>query len=162
MLATVLTGMLIRFGGHALSMLAGNLAGTIQSQGTSAAMKTGDPAGSAGMISQMREADPTHAWANQFSYWQTLRSGALDKMSHTESNLQTTDALGGVVKDAAHARGTKLSKAQNDAGLVCGYCENSARRHDKDTVVRLQQLPSFLFSEIHRNDIFFVIIYLAE
>jgi hypothetical protein len=106
MLATVLTGMLIRFGGHALSMLAGNLAGTIQSQGTSAAMKTEDPAGSAGLVSQMREAGPTHAWANQFSYWQTLRSGALDKMSHTESNLQTTDALGGVVKDAAHARGT--------------------------------------------------------
>ncbi len=40
MLATVLTGMLIRFGGHALAMLAGNLAGTIQSQGTSAAMNS--------------------------------------------------------------------------------------------------------------------------
>ncbi|MEW6418633.1 MAG: conjugal transfer protein TraG N-terminal domain-containing protein [Nitrospirota bacterium] len=106
MLATVLTGMLIRFGGHALSMLAGNLAGTIQSQGTLAAMKTEDPAGSAGLVSQMREAGPTHAWANQFSYWQTLRSGVLDKMSHTESNLQATDALGGIVKDAAHARGT--------------------------------------------------------
>lgn len=106
MLATVLTGMLIRFGGNALAMLAGNLAGTIQSQGIAAAMKTGDPAGSAGMISQMREAGPTQAWANQFSYWQTLRSGALDKMSHTESRLQTTDALGGIVRDAAHARGT--------------------------------------------------------
>lgn len=106
MLATVLTGMLMRFGGHALAMMAGNLTGTIQSQGTLAAMKTEDPAGSAGMISQMREAGPTYAWANQFSYWQTLRSGTFDKMARTESNLQTTDALGGIVKDAAHARGT--------------------------------------------------------
>jgi hypothetical protein len=56
----------------------------------------------------------------------------------------------------------KLSRAQNDAGMVCGYCENFARRHDKDSVGHLLQLLPFLFSEIHRNDIFFVIIYLAE
>jgi hypothetical protein len=56
----------------------------------------------------------------------------------------------------------KLSKVQNDAGMVCGYCENFARSHDKDSVERLQQLPSFLFSEIRRTGIFFVIIYLAE
>lgn len=56
----------------------------------------------------------------------------------------------------------KLSRAQNDAVMVCGYCENFVRRHDKDSVEHLQQLLSFLFSEIHRNDIFFVIIYLAE
>jgi hypothetical protein len=56
----------------------------------------------------------------------------------------------------------KLSRAQNDAGMVSGYCENFARRHGKDSVEHLLQLLSFLFSEIHRNDIFFVIIYLAE
>jgi hypothetical protein len=56
----------------------------------------------------------------------------------------------------------KLSKVQNDAGMVCGHCENFARSHDKDSVERLQQLPSFLFSEIRRTGIFFVIIYLAE
>ena len=55
----------------------------------------------------------------------------------------------------------KLSRVQNDDERVCGYYENFARRHDKDSVVHPKQLPSFLFSEIHRSGIFFDIIYLA-
>ena len=56
----------------------------------------------------------------------------------------------------------KLSKVQNDAGMVCGHCENFARSHDKDSVERQQQLQFFLFSETHMSGIFFDIIYLAE
>lgn len=56
----------------------------------------------------------------------------------------------------------KLSRALYDAGMACGYSENFAHRHDKDSVEYLQQLLSFLFFEIRRNGIFFVIIYLSE
>jgi hypothetical protein len=55
----------------------------------------------------------------------------------------------------------KLSRVRNDDERVCGYYENFLRRHDKDSVEHQKQLLFFLFSETHRNGIFFVIIYLA-
>jgi len=45
MLATIMTGMLISFGGHALAMMAGNIQSTIQSSAGMAGMAAADPIG---------------------------------------------------------------------------------------------------------------------
>jgi len=64
MLATVMTGMLVKFGGHALASMAGNLMGQIQGAGLQAARVTMDPSGRAAAIKSNVEAIPTQDMAN--------------------------------------------------------------------------------------------------
>lgn len=76
MLASMLTMMLVSFGGHALSALAGNLTGQMQSAGVSAgalASPEGKAAATAGLLS----AGITDAWhnSNRFDYRGAVASG---------------------------------------------------------------------------------------
>ncbi|MDO3377096.1 conjugal transfer protein TraG N-terminal domain-containing protein [Geoalkalibacter halelectricus] len=68
MLATVMTGMLVRFGGHALASLSGNVTGQVQSAGVTAARQTEDPAGRAEAIQSNVKALPTQAWSNEHDF----------------------------------------------------------------------------------------------
>ncbi len=67
-MATVISGILIKFGGAALASMAGNLTGQIQSQGASAAMKTETPEGHASELRQTWDVMPTEAWANHHKW----------------------------------------------------------------------------------------------
>jgi len=64
MLATVMTGLLVKFGGHALASMAGNLTGQIQAAGTQAARVTEDPSGRAAALNANNSAMPTQTIAN--------------------------------------------------------------------------------------------------
>ena len=66
MLATVITGMLVRFGGHALAMMAGTISGTVQSQGTHAASQAAIPEGGAKTVEAARMSIPTWSNANRW------------------------------------------------------------------------------------------------
>lgn len=90
MLATVITGMLVKFGGHAMAMMSGSLAGQIQSAGTRAAHEIEDPAGRASAIQRNVSAMPAQAWANEHSFWS--RSSAAK--SHMDMNTGSGLALG--------------------------------------------------------------------
>jgi conjugal transfer mating pair stabilization protein TraG len=68
MLATVMTGILVKFGGHALATLAGNLTGQIQAAGQQAANSTEDPSGRAAALKSNAWAMPTETIANQPRY----------------------------------------------------------------------------------------------
>jgi len=68
MLATALTGMLVKFGGHAMAMLAGSITGQVQGAGLTGESKTADPTGRAQSIVSNTSAMPTQAWANGHSY----------------------------------------------------------------------------------------------
>ena len=87
MLATVLTGMLVKFGGHAMAMMAGSLSGQIQSAGSRAAHEVEDPAGRASSIQRNSSAMPTQAWGNEHSFW---ARGAAAK---AEMDFKTGDGL---------------------------------------------------------------------
>jgi conjugal transfer mating pair stabilization protein TraG len=65
-LATVITSMLVRFGGHALSMMAGTISGTVQSQGTQAASQAMTPEGGARTVETARMSIPTWSNANRW------------------------------------------------------------------------------------------------
>ena len=110
-LATALTGMLVKFGGHAMAMLAGNITGQIQGAGTSGERQTADPTGRAQAIKSNIDSAPTMAWANSHSYsartgeaWAKLDSG-------TTSFGQMADAFGG-------AGGVSRMMANANTGLT--------------------------------------------
>ena len=78
MLATIITGMLVKFGGHALSSLSGNVTGQIQSAGVSGAKQTEDASGRGQAISAITSSMPTTELANSPAYG----SGGMFNASH--------------------------------------------------------------------------------
>ncbi|APG23980.1 conjugal transfer protein TraG N-terminal domain-containing protein [Syntrophotalea acetylenica] len=68
MLATVMTGILVKFGGHALATLAGNLTGQIKTAGQLAANMTEDPSGRASALKSNAWSMPTETIANHPRY----------------------------------------------------------------------------------------------
>jgi len=68
MLATVMTGILVKFGGHALATLAGNLTGQIKAAGQLAANMTEDPSGRASALKTNAWSMPTETIANHPRY----------------------------------------------------------------------------------------------
>ena len=98
MLATVLTGMLVKFGGHAMAMMAGSLSGQIQSAGSRAAHEVEDPAGRASSIQRNSSAMPTQAWGNEHSFWARGNQSYLDMTSKT---MASNDLIGGFGMDGA-------------------------------------------------------------
>lgn len=97
MLATVLTGMLVKFGGHAMAMMAGSLSGQIQSAGSRGAHEVEDPAGRASSIQRNSSAVPTQAWGNEHSFWARGNQSYLDMTAKTmaSSDLVGSFGLGG-------------------------------------------------------------------
>ncbi len=96
MIATVITTMLVKFGSHALAVMAGSLIGTVQSQGTGAAMLTQTPEGEAGLHERISSSIPTHAWVNKYALQERWRSGTFQKFMQTESSVRSVEAYGDV------------------------------------------------------------------
>lgn len=118
MLATVITGALVKFGGHAMAMMAGNLSGQLQGAGLSGTMKTEDAAGRAGAINQNMGVMPTAAWTNQYSHSERAASLTAAKVSGTADGLGKMAAVGGDFRnlDAVSRFGgyQTMSKMQGD------------------------------------------------
>ncbi len=66
-LSTVITGLLVKFGGAAMSMAAGQMSGSVQASAGDAAKKTMDPAGKEQQQDAMRNAMGDAPFHNQFS-----------------------------------------------------------------------------------------------
>ncbi|SNB45439.1 conjugal transfer protein TraG N-terminal domain-containing protein [Geobacter sp. DSM 9736] len=94
MLATALTGMLVKFGGHAMAMMAGSLSKQIQSAGSRAAHEVEDPAGRASSIQRNSSAVPTQAWGNEHSFWARGNQSYLDMTSKTTASSDLVDSFG--------------------------------------------------------------------
>lgn len=111
MLATGLTGVLVKFGGSVMGMLAGNMMGQIQSAGISGGAKTEDIAGRAGAISSNATSMPTLTWANHHSL--AARGGeALARLDSGTSSFETmSGAFGGT-------RGVSEMMANANTGLM--------------------------------------------
>lgn len=103
-LATVITGMLVKFGGSAMSHMAGGLSSQVQGAGQTAALKTEDPGGAAAAIKGNVDAVPTKAWSNSFSFGDRTSAAAAPMFAGTASTNSAVTAAGGFspyVKSAA-------------------------------------------------------------
>ncbi len=98
MLATVITGMLVRFGGHALATMGGSLMGQVQNAGQQAARMTEDPAGRAAALKSNAWSMPTETIANdhRYGYRGMMTEGLVNQSWGVEgatARLQNMDAL---------------------------------------------------------------------
>ncbi|RMG68217.1 MAG: conjugal transfer protein TraG, partial [Nitrospirae bacterium] len=84
MLATIFTGMLTRFGGHALAMMSSNLMGTVRGAGSYAGSTMLTPEGTTKTLKEEAEVYPTHAWANHYPIESRWRIMYGDQATRTE------------------------------------------------------------------------------
>lgn len=104
-LATVITTLLIRFGGSALAHLAGGISGTIQSSGASAGRSVGTPEGLAKEVREQNIAVPTMANAARYD-WRTRTEAESLSMGH-----RTGSGLGWGSQEDAFTTGLGSSSA---------------------------------------------------
>ena len=83
-------------GGHAMAIMAGNLMGTIQSQGISASMATQTPEGESNQLKQLEVAPSVMDNAHKFDFRRRAEAGILDRRSQTRASVDTIDQVGGV------------------------------------------------------------------
>jgi hypothetical protein len=94
MLATVITGMLVRFGGHALAMMAGTISGTVQSQGTHAASQAVMPEGGAKTVEAARMSIPTWSNANRWDIHDYAGVETAKRVGTTAGMMSIRDEFG--------------------------------------------------------------------
>jgi len=100
MLATVITGMLVRFGGHALATMGSSLMGQVQNAGQQAARMTEDPSGRAAALKSNAWSMPTETIANdhRYGYRGMMTEGLVNQSWGVEgaaARLQNMEALQG-------------------------------------------------------------------
>lgn len=100
MLATVITGMLVKFGGHALATMGSSLMGQVQSAGQQATRMTQDPAGRASALKSNAWSMPTETIANdhRYGYQGMMTEGLVNQSWGVEgaaARLQNMEALQG-------------------------------------------------------------------
>lgn len=125
MLASFMTMMLIRFGGHALAMMAGSMSGTIQGAGGQAGRQL-TPEGKAAAMNEQQQASSMHkAWAKMDEDFLngTARAGSFNSFS----DAAAWQKRGGVermgVDQAAIAQGREM-------GLIPGgMSDEAAMKH---------------------------------
>lgn len=98
MLATVITGMLVRFGGHALATMGSSLMGQVQNAGQQAARMTEDPSGRAAALKSNAWSMPTETIANdhRYGYRGMMTEGLVNQSWGVEgaaARLQNMEAL---------------------------------------------------------------------
>ena len=113
MLATVITGMLIRFGGHAMAMMAGGMVSQVQAAGTRAGHEVEDPAGRASAMQRNVTAMPTQAWSNEHSF-QARQAQSLVGMSGK------TTAAGDLIRDFGMEYSGRIA-ADSELGRSIGF-----------------------------------------
>ncbi len=131
MLASFFSMMLIRFGGHALAMLAGNLSRIVQSAGAQAGQLLTPEGTSAAMNQQVRAAGllagmPEHRFSNMAAAqaWNTHRSvGSYSAAMNTKNSLQESGQIPSGTSDGEMA--TMMASARVSAGTSSGPVEVS-------------------------------------
>jgi len=121
MLATVITGMLVRFGGHALAMMAGTISGTVQSQGSQAASQAVTPEGGARSVESARTSIPTWSNANRWSIQDYAGLETARRVGGTAGMMKVRDEFGGNRLAGMHedaAMGGFLPRAAAGSGMA--------------------------------------------
>ena len=98
MLATVITGMLVKFGGHALATMGSSLMGQVQNAGQQAAQMTENPSGRAAALKSNAWSMPTETIANdhRYGYQGMMTEGLVNQSWGVEgagAKLQSMEAL---------------------------------------------------------------------
>jgi len=123
-LATALTGMLVKFGGHAMAMLAGNITGQIQGAGVKGESQTADPTGRAQSITSNTSAMPTQAWANSNSYSTRASAARAEVDSKTGHGM----GMGGEeFSQGMGGSGESFSQGYNSAKVAMGNTDAYAK-----------------------------------
>jgi conjugal transfer mating pair stabilization protein TraG len=94
MLATVITGTLVKFGGHAMAMMAGGLAGQVGSAGGYGAHTVEDPIGRASAEKSNVSAMPTQAWSNEYSMKARQTQSSMEMSAGTSASNDMVAAFG--------------------------------------------------------------------
>ncbi len=131
MLASFFSMMLIRFGGHALAMLAGNLSRMVQSAGAQAGQLLTPEGTSAAMNQQVRAAGllagmPEHRFSNMAAAqaWNTHRSvGGYSAAMNAKDSLQQSGQIPQGTSDSEMA--TMMASARMGVGTGAGPVEVS-------------------------------------
>lgn len=135
-LATVITGMLVRFGGHALAQLSGQITSLPQHQAQSAAMSAMTPEGMSRSLGVAEMAPAAMANAHKFSFMDRSAAHTMDRLAKTQYGRDMANTFGGTggasqLKAAAAAgrdisfgsRGTAMRDGQG--GYRGAYDRNS-------------------------------------
>jgi len=133
MLATILTMMLVKFGGHAMAMLAGQFSSLMKTQGAGAATKTQSPEGVASTLKSAEVTPATMANAHKYDFWGRSEARTFEMATATEGSMQTMGALGGGAFGAAGQMGFKAS-VTNERGV--GFAEGYKAAADANGGVR--------------------------
>ena len=96
MLATVLTGMLVRMGGSVLGQLSRQVIATPMGQGQQAGMTVGTPEGMSKELNALEGAMPTIANAHKFRYDDRTNVLTAERMGKTSYGIDGMNAFGGV------------------------------------------------------------------
>jgi hypothetical protein len=123
-LATALSGMLVKFGGHAMAMLAGNITGQIQGAGVKGESQTADPTGRAQSITSNTSAMPTQAWANGHS-WNARTSAARAEMDYKTGHGMGMGGEG--FSQGMGGSGESFSQGYNSAKVSMGNTDAYAK-----------------------------------
>lgn len=123
-LSTALTGMLVRFGGHAITQMGSSLQGHIGAAGGIGASRVEDVVGSAQATTALTQAAPVAAWAGGHSFkMRTAAAGAtLNSGTSAFENLASSFGTAGATQmyaDASMAK-TLSQGAQGSAYLNAG------------------------------------------
>jgi hypothetical protein len=131
MLATVITTMLVRFGGHALSMLAGEITSGPQRSGQTAG-RLATPEGRAGAVRAAEESPPVMANAHKFDFSQRIDAKTNTMARGVGQGLGLGDAdssfeVGGIEGQSAQggALGTKHFATDVTGGDIVAASEQS-------------------------------------
>lgn len=148
MLATVITAMMIRFGGHALASLAGTVSGSIQAQGASAGSQSYTPAGQADVLSRLEASIPTVANAGAFSYMLRTQGAAARKAFDTGWGAGLNEAAGQMGVSPFDTGG---ESAQFNAGDIHGKYEAHKTNRPSDPVKSILSVSKTLTQQSIAN-----------
>ena len=94
MLATVMTGILVKFGGQALAMLAGGITGGVSSAASAAGRGVVTPEGGAHTLSGMEMASASWANAHKYSYMERSNIRTAQKVGETGASNEIVNNMG--------------------------------------------------------------------
>jgi hypothetical protein len=92
--------MLVRFGGHALALMASGITSPAQQAASSAGMTTQTPEGSAGELKSLEHAPPTWSNAYKFDYNTRVRAKGFQEMSSTATAIKQQEIYGDPTRKA--------------------------------------------------------------
>lgn len=141
-LATIITGMLVKFGGSAMAHMAGGISGSMQSTGASGAAMTENPAGNASAIKANVDASPTKAWANNYGFGERTQSSGAAMFSGTASTNSAVSAAGGfssyVGSNALHGAVEQHKKQGGNAAFQNGRLVGSSMGMSSEDMDKIQ------------------------